>query len=97
MSTSVHFCFQGDYNVVLVDWRSGAREINYLQAVANIRVVGAQVAQLIEVFKRLYNTDPRHVHIIGHSLGSHAAGYAGEYVERIGRITGKDSRYVGPN
>ncbi|XP_052776835.1 inactive pancreatic lipase-related protein 1-like [Mya arenaria] len=81
---------QGDYNVVIVDWRYGAREYNYLQSVANIRVVGAQVAQLLEIFKRLYDTDFGRVHIIGHSLGAHAAGYAGEYVEGIGRITGLD-------
>lgn len=72
----------------MVDWENGAKEINYVQSVANIRVVGAQVAQLLKVFKKVYNIDPSNVHIIGHSLGAHAAGYAGEYLENIGRITG---------
>jgi len=27
-------------------------------------------------------------HIIGHSLGGHIAGYAGERIEHLGRITG---------
>jgi len=27
-------------------------------------------------------------HIIGHSLGGHIAGYAGERIENLGRITG---------
>lgn len=80
----------GDYNVIVVDWRRGAREINYLRSVANIRVVGAQVAQLLTVLRNVYNIDPMDVHIIGHSLGAHTAGYAGEHLGNIGRITGLD-------
>ncbi|XP_052271535.1 pancreatic triacylglycerol lipase-like, partial [Dreissena polymorpha] len=81
---------QDDYNVVVVDWSAGAREFNYLQSVANTRVVGSHVAQLLIVLKRLLDIDLHTVHIIGHSLGAHAAGYAGEHVDGIGRITGLD-------
>jgi len=31
---------------------------------------------------------PQDVHIIGHSLGAHIAGYAGERTQNLGRITG---------
>lgn len=34
--------------------------------------------------------DPKNVHIIGHSLGAHTAGYAGTLVPGLGRITGLD-------
>ena len=80
-----------DFNIIVVDWKPGARDINYLQSAANIRVLGAQIAQLLGVLKEVYKIDPGSVHLIGHSLGAHAAGYAGEYLEGIGRITGKKS------
>ena len=40
------------------------------------RLVGLEVARLVEVLR----LDPAKVHIIGHSLGAHIAGYAGERI-----------------
>jgi pancreatic triacylglycerol lipase len=83
--------------VITVDWEEGAREPNYLQAVANTRVVGAQLASLIHALGT-HGVDNHHVHLIGHSLGAQVAGYAGhkfghnaayQGTRQIGRITGK--------
>ncbi|XP_069948987.1 pancreatic triacylglycerol lipase isoform X2 [Cherax quadricarinatus] len=78
-----------DFNVVTVDWSGGSQAL-YSQATANTRVVGLEVAHLINWLKDNVGLDPTDVHIIGHSLGSHTAGYAGERVSKLGRITGLD-------
>ncbi|XP_069170599.1 pancreatic triacylglycerol lipase isoform X1 [Procambarus clarkii] len=78
-----------DFNVVTVDWSGGSQSL-YSQATANTRVVGLEVAHFINWLKDNVGLDPSDVHIIGHSLGSHTAGYAGERVSGLGRITGLD-------
>lgn len=84
---------QSNTAVIVTDWREGAREINYLQSVASARVVGAQVAQLITVLETSHGISLDDVHIIGHSLGAHIAGYAGERLNRVARITGSWSQF----
>jgi len=79
----------GDYNVVLVDWGSGSLAL-YGQATANTRVVGAMIAQLITFMQNKTGARPEDMHIIGHSLGAHVSGYAGERLRYLGRITGMD-------
>ncbi|KAK7100886.1 hypothetical protein V1264_023753 [Littorina saxatilis] len=83
------FLTHGDYNVVLVDWGSGSLAL-YGQATANTRVVGAMIAQLIMFMKNVTGARPEDMHILGHSLGAHVAGYAGERLTYLGRITGMD-------
>jgi len=80
---------QGDYNVVLVDWGSGSLNL-YGQATANTRVVGAMLAQIINFMTETLDARPEDMHVIGHSLGAHVAGYAGERLKHLGRITGLD-------
>lgn len=80
---------QGDYNVILVDWGGGS-SLPYTQATANTRVVGALLAKLVKFLQAHGSAKPEDVHIIGHSLGAHIAGYAGERTQNMGRITGLD-------
>ncbi|KAG7299776.1 hypothetical protein JYU34_016785 [Plutella xylostella] len=79
----------GDYNVVVVDWAGGSLPL-YTQATANTRLVGLEVAHFVNTLQKDHGLNPLDVHIIGHSLGAHTAGYAGERIQGLGRITGLD-------
>ncbi|XP_077970899.1 inactive pancreatic lipase-related protein 1-like [Styela clava] len=78
-------------NVIIVDWSKGADPNKiYGQAATNTRVVGAQIAHLINVIKDNTGALASDFHVIGHSLGAHVAGYAGRELFNLGRITGLD-------
>ena len=87
ISNANNFISQGDYNIIGVDWSKGAKKF-YPKAVANTRLVGAVVAQLINVLLGKFELDLKNLHVIGHSLGAHTAGYVGTRVPGIPRITG---------
>ena len=72
-----------------VNWAKGADNINYAQAAANTRVVGALIAQFITSLHTTAHASYDTFHLIGHSLGSHISGYAGERIHKVGQITGK--------
>ena len=74
-------------NVIVVDWQKGAA-FPYTQATANTRVVGAQIAQIANQLMNTTGATPDSFHVIGHSLGAHVAGYAGERIKNLGRISG---------
>ncbi|KAK8737709.1 hypothetical protein OTU49_004204, partial [Cherax quadricarinatus] len=78
-----------DYNVILVDWTDGSLGL-YEQSVANARVVGLEVAYLVNWLRDNTGHQPQDVHLICYSLGAHVCGYAGERVSGLGRITGLD-------
>lgn len=83
------FLLVGDYNVIIVDWRGG-NGLPYTQATANTRLVGAEIAVFIKKLQAIFGAKPESFHILGHSLGSHVAGYTGERIPGLGRITGMD-------
>ncbi|XP_050442365.1 pancreatic triacylglycerol lipase-like isoform X2 [Adelges cooleyi] len=77
-----------DSNVILVQWLS---DIDYLLAIERLKRVGWETGNLINYLRGLVGLDPQNVHLIGHSLGAHAAGYAGKHLQGlVGRITGLD-------
>lgn len=83
-----------DLNVIVVDWSKGAK-FPYAKASINAMVVGAEIARLIDYLVNKTSTNVSMFHLIGHSLGSHVAGYAGQRVQQImnlniSRITGLD-------
>lgn len=65
-------------------------DILFVQATANTRLVGLEIAHLIKKLQQDHDLRPEDVHIIGHSLGAHTAGYVGERIPSLGRITGLD-------
>ncbi|XP_040290635.1 pancreatic triacylglycerol lipase-like [Bufo bufo] len=78
-----------DSNCICVDWSGGSRTL-YSQASNNIRVVGAEVAYFVNILQSNFGYSPANVHLIGHSLGAHAAGEAGKRKKGISRISGLD-------
>ncbi|GIY95591.1 pancreatic lipase-related protein 2 [Caerostris extrusa] len=70
---------RADDNVIVVDHSTTNMlpRIIYQQSVADTRVIGVQVANLINFLHKKLGAEMKRVHIIGHSLGAHAAGYAG--------------------
>ena len=71
--------YHDDCNVFVVDWSGGSR-VMYPQAVTNIRVVALEIGALIKWMESEMGQRPEMVHVIGHSLGSHAAGMVYEKI-----------------
>ncbi len=79
----------GDYNVIGVDWSELARAPFYNSAATNTRDVGKAAAGLVD-FLVNEGTPINYIHLLGFSLGAHAAGWAGASVKvgTLPRITG---------
>ncbi|KAH3697159.1 hypothetical protein DPMN_084648, partial [Dreissena polymorpha] len=79
-------------SVITVDWGTGAG-FPYSRAAANTRVVGSQLGALLKALHEKLGLHMDNVHIIGHSLGAHIAGYVSQLCDacrNVGRITGLD-------
>lgn len=79
-----------DYNVIVVDWGAIAGNVLYHIPVANTRNVAEYYAKFLD-FLVEHGTEPRNVHLIGHSLGAHISGFVGDMIKKgnVSRITGK--------
>ena len=80
---------QLDANVILVDWANGSNIINYIQAVANSRLVGMETARLINALREENLSDPFNMHGLGFSLGAQVLAYAANASHHFHRITGE--------
>jgi len=83
--SAVQYFIRGEFNHITVDWSAGAQTINYIAARNRVDDVGRFIASFID-FCHLHGfINFSTLHVIGHSLGGHAAGMTGKFVTR-GRI-----------
>ena len=87
---------RGDMNVITTDWSDKAKNIDYGAAATASRRVGHEVAELIGFIVPHAPTSEKLFHLVGFSLGAHAAGFAGQYLQqnyghKLGRISGKNN------
>ena len=76
--------------MICVDWSAGAADPNYVRAAVNTRLVGKQVAILVEnINESIGKSITPRTHIVGFSLGAHVAGFAGTQLKNLSRITGR--------
>lgn len=86
---------RGEYNVITVDWARPS-QVDYAIASMNTKSVGRDLGEFIIRIMKILNIPLKHIHIIGHSLGAHVAGFAGKEVRKrikrkVGRITALDA------
>lgn len=86
---------KGGYNVIVVDWQHYAENF-YNVAIRQMEAVGDIVIKNLLGLIKSQNIDLKSMHLLGHSLGAHLAGYIGRALEKetsfkVGRITGLDA------
>ncbi|XP_060827402.1 pancreatic lipase-related protein 2 [Bombus pascuorum] len=86
---------RGEYNIILVHWTKLAGLPWYVTAVRNTRIVGPQVARLVNWLDAQGAISLASLHVIGFSLGAEIAGFMGKALapRKVGRITGLDAAY----
>ncbi|XP_025831006.1 lipase member H-like [Agrilus planipennis] len=80
-----------DMNVIVMDWSEISDTVWYYKPLSKTKDVASYYSKIVE--KIVANgMDPKHIHLIGHSLGAHVSGFAAVTLNRttdirIGRIT----------
>ncbi|XP_047741176.1 uncharacterized protein LOC108671144 isoform X3 [Hyalella azteca] len=78
-------------NVLAVQWWAGNTYADYYRATGYVPCTGSEVAEMLREARATKHVELRDVHLIGHSLGAHVAGFVGKNVTGgVGRITGLD-------
>lgn len=85
---------KSDFNIITVDWDKPAHK-NYITSSASTQGVGRHVGNLLEKIHTEKKVELKDIHIIGHSLGAHVAGFAAKRVTQLARskiwqVTGLD-------
>lgn len=80
-----------DCNVISVNWSAGYSTAEYFLIQPRVRTVGSEVGQFILYLQDAVGLTTDQIHVIGHSLGAHAAGFVGKTLNgTLPRITGLD-------
>lgn len=80
--------------MISVDWSFFAKKLNYSAVAKLCYKIGALVGQLLINLDKLKLVKPTMMHVIGHGIGSHIAGSAGDTYnkrknKKIARISGQ--------
>lgn len=62
--------------------------LNYIQAVANARLVGTEMARLTSALTQQQLSHPSKIHALGYSLGAQVISYMANNITGLHRITG---------
>ncbi|XP_015113174.1 pancreatic triacylglycerol lipase [Diachasma alloeum] len=85
-----NYLSEEDCNVVIVNWFPISIK-EYHVAAKLTEQIGAYVGEFLHFLNAETNISLANVHILGHSLGAHIAGFAGSSLSgNVGRITGMD-------
>lgn len=71
-----------DCQIIAIDWSNKAKP-PYIQAVAAAKPVGTMIGDFIIALLKSQQIILQNLHIIGHSLGSHVAGFVGKHIYKV--------------
>lgn len=81
-------------NIFVVDWSECASNMDYFGPAYFVENVGNRIGDLVEHLVEKLSTPIENIHVVGHSLGAHVAGFAGKSVQKRGMelywVTGLD-------
>lgn len=84
----------GEFNVITMEFPSLVQDPCFNTAVENSPAIGRCLAQFLYSFVKQGLVHPRDIHLIGHGIGAHIAGFAAKTLRglqiRLGHITGLD-------
>ena len=58
---AIEWLNHGDYNVIRVNWIGGSLDVQYGEATADIRIVGAEIAFLVEQIRVCFSIIYRYI------------------------------------